>query len=261
MKNNIDFYQHYANSDQHPKFKMLRTIYGWAGEGQFWALNNRIAQAENCCLDISKKYNKAAIAADLGFSLETFDGYIKCLMDDCELIKECSDGIITTDIIQENFQRVSGDRNAARERFRKKYTKEKGDSIEKGETSGEEPETSDEETYKVKESKVKESKGNKYSPEFETFWTAYPRKKAKGQAWKTWLKLKKQKSLPALETILKAIGLQKTGKDWLKDAGEFIPHPSTWLNGTGWDDEVETSGIPQRPQPKEITQEDMENGW
>ena len=92
----------------------------------------------------------------------------------------------------------------------------------------------------------KNAKKAKYSPEFETFWTAYPRKKSKGQAWKTWLKLKKEKSMPDLKTILKAIGLQKTGKDWLEDAGKFIPHPATWLNAYGWDDEVETSELQEQ---------------
>ena len=76
MKKNIEFYPHFAASDQHAKFKMLRVEFGWAGEGKFWALNNRIAQADNCCLDVSKKYNKAALASDLDFNLEEFDKFI-----------------------------------------------------------------------------------------------------------------------------------------------------------------------------------------
>ena len=27
-------------------------------------------------------------------------------------------------------------------------------------------------------------------------------------------------------------------KDWLKDKGQYIPYPSTWLNGKRWEDEV-----------------------
>ena len=119
MKNNIDFYQHYAVSDQHPKFKMLRVEYGWAGEGKFWALNNRIAQADECCLNISKKYNKAAIANDLDLNLETFDKFIKFLKDDCELIRESGPGIITTDIIQENFEKVSEKRKKNQSYYKK----------------------------------------------------------------------------------------------------------------------------------------------
>ena len=150
MKLNIEFYPHFANSDQHAKFKMLRVEYGWKGEGRFWALNNRIAQAEECCLNISKKYNKAAIASDLGFNLVEFDSFIDFLINDCELIKECSKGVITTDIIQEAFQKVMQDRGKARARYKRA-------SPEKVKTSGEK-------VYKGKESKVKEKKETYNTP-------------------------------------------------------------------------------------------------
>ena len=59
MKNNIDYYRHEVDAHNNAKIKMLRTKYGWAGEGKFWALNGIIGQAENCEFDISKKFNKA----------------------------------------------------------------------------------------------------------------------------------------------------------------------------------------------------------
>ncbi len=144
MKNNIDFYPHHAVSDQHAKFKMLRVEFGWAGEGKFWALNNRIAQSEECCLNVSKKYNKAALASDLDFTMVEFDNFITFLKDDCELIRECAEGTITTDIIQETFGRVMQDRTEARARHRR--------------ASGEKVKASGEATYKGKESKGKEKK-------------------------------------------------------------------------------------------------------
>lgn len=119
MKNNIDFYKHYANADQHPKFKMLRVEYGWAGEGMFWALNNRIAVSENCLLDINKKYIKSGVAADLGLSSDEFDRFIMFLLEDCELIFEKTQGIISTDIIQETLDIV------VKKRFKNKSDYEK----------------------------------------------------------------------------------------------------------------------------------------
>jgi len=153
MKQNIDFYQHYADADQHPKFKMLRAKYGWAGEGKFWALNNRIAQAENCCLDISKKYNRAAIAVDLDFSLTEFDEYILFLLDECELVRKIDEACITTDIVQENFGRVTVEREKARERSQRRWEKSRKPSGEKKKTSGEK-------VCKGKESKGKENNGH-----------------------------------------------------------------------------------------------------
>lgn len=144
MKQNIEFYPHYANADQHAKFKMLRVQFGWEGEGRFWALNNRIALSEECCLDISKKYNKAALASDLNFTIDEFDKFIIFLKDDCELIEERGNGTITTDIIQETFVKVMQERGKARERHRR--------------TSGEKIKTSGEKTHKGKDSKGKDIK-------------------------------------------------------------------------------------------------------
>ena len=153
MKSNIEFYPHFASADQHPKFKMLRVEFGWSGEGRFWALNNRIAQAENCCLDISKKYNKAAVASDLGFTLPEFDVFIEFLKTECELIQECEKGVITTDIIQEAYERVTKERTGARGRKGKVRQGFGRGSDEKDKSSGEL-------THIVKERKVKETKNN-----------------------------------------------------------------------------------------------------
>lgn len=80
-----------------------------------------------------------------------------------------------------------------------------------------------------------------YTADFEQFWAAYPRKKKKGYAFRCW---QKAKGRPLLPVLLDAIARQKQSHDWLKDNGDYIPHPSTWLNGRSWDDEVE---IPPDP--------------
>jgi len=80
---------------------------------------------------------------------------------------------------------------------------------------------------------------------FEIFWSAYPKKKSKGQAKKTWKKLNPDEFL--LDRILASIETAKKSKQWLKDDGDFIPHPSTWLNAEGWEDEEYTP-------PEKITQ-------
>ncbi len=75
----------------------------------------------------------------------------------------------------------------------------------------------------------------KQQQRFDTFWKAYPRKKNKGQAENTWIKINPNDELLVL--ILKSIEQAKKSSDWKKDNGEFIPHPSTWLNAKGWEDE------------------------
>lgn len=70
---------------------------------------------------------------------------------------------------------------------------------------------------------------------FEKFWKEYPRKKAKGDAEKAWAKINPSEHLT--ENILSAVQRAKTSTDWLKDSGQFIPYPATWLNRKGWEDE------------------------
>ncbi len=77
---------------------------------------------------------------------------------------------------------------------------------------------------------------------FDSFWQAYPKKKSKGQAERTWIKLNPGEQLVA--TMIATIGRAKTSREWLKDGGQYIPHPSTWLNAAGWEDEYgQSNGI------------------
>ena len=70
--------------------------------------------------------------------------------------------------------------------------------------------------------------------DFEAFWKEYPKKKGKIAAAKAW---KNATTKPDVTTILAAVRKQKTWTDWIKDRGQFIPLPATWLNQGRWDDE------------------------
>jgi hypothetical protein len=82
---------------------------------------------------------------------------------------------------------------------------------------------------------------------FDLFWSFYPKKKAKGDAVKAWLKLKITDEL--LQTILDAVKRQAKSYDWTKNNGQFIPNAATWLNGGRWEDEVKdyTPNTPTKP--------------
>jgi uncharacterized protein YdaU (DUF1376 family) len=70
---------------------------------------------------------------------------------------------------------------------------------------------------------------------FNIFWMNYPRKKSKGQAEKAWTKLQPDDVLLGL--MLGKLDQAKQTPQWTKDNGEFIPHPASWLNSKGWEDE------------------------
>jgi len=71
------------------------------------------------------------------------------------------------------------------------------------------------------------------SAEFNKFWMVYPRKVNKGLAMKAWEKAA-SKAAPAL--IIAAVESWKNSKDFPEP--DFIPHPSSWLNGERWSDEL-----------------------
>lgn len=72
---------------------------------------------------------------------------------------------------------------------------------------------------------------------FAQFWDAYPKKRGKAAALKAWRKWK-----PPLDAVLEALKWQTVSADWAKDAGQFIPHPATYLNHGRWEDAPESTG-------------------
>ena len=86
------------------------------------------------------------------------------------------------------------------------------------------------EERKLKENLIKERET--YSQEFSEFWKAYPRKVGKDKAWEAW-----QKKSPTLFNCLATLKWQVKCQQWTKDEGQFIPHPTTWLNQGRWNDE------------------------
>lgn len=78
--------------------------------------------------------------------------------------------------------------------------------------------------------------GSGEEEQFEVFWKAYPRKVNKQTARKSFSKAIGKVSL---ETMLCALEKQKRSPQWVRDKGQYIPHPSTWLNQGRWEDEME----------------------
>jgi hypothetical protein len=91
------------------------------------------------------------------------------------------------------------------------------------------------------------SPGKNVPEDFARFWAAYPYKKSKGQALRTWLKLKPDDDLVVRMVV--AIHAQIEERRLKVSAYQWVPewqHPSTWLNAMGWENEVSTVP-PERP--------------
>lgn len=93
----------------------------------------------------------------------------------------------------------------------------------------------------LREDKIREDKTKIRIPpispknSFDIFWKSYPKKTGKQAALKAW---QKSKSKPPIEIIIQKIEQQKKSDQWLKENGQYIPNPATWINQGRWDDEV-----------------------
>lgn len=90
----------------------------------------------------------------------------------------------------------------------------------------------------VSNEEVKKKVRNKYedTPEFAEFWNAYPKHQGKTIARAAFEKV----DVP-LQVLLDAIEVQKRSRQWMKDGGDFIPMPSTWLNQKRWEDSMDVN--------------------
>lgn len=70
------------------------------------------------------------------------------------------------------------------------------------------------------------------SADFARFWAAYPKKVGKIDARAAW-----KKHRPSIEVVLAALEWQRRTPQWLEQGGQYIVHPSVWLNRGSWEDE------------------------
>lgn len=73
------------------------------------------------------------------------------------------------------------------------------------------------------------------APGFVEFWTAYPKHRSRADAEKAWNKLAPDAGLQ--QQILAALAWQVKSPDWMKDNGQYVPLPASWLRARRWEDE------------------------
>jgi hypothetical protein len=79
-------------------------------------------------------------------------------------------------------------------------------------------------------------KDRKDATRFDEFYQEYPKKKSKAEALKSWQKNKLDGKADMIINDVKE--RRSKDYDWLKEGGQFIPHPSTYLNQKRWEDEI-----------------------
>lgn len=73
-------------------------------------------------------------------------------------------------------------------------------------------------------------------PGFDQFWKFYPRRVGRRSAQKAYAA-----ALGRADSFSIIAGLEEWVPIWAQTETKFIPHPATWLNRDGWDDEPDTA--------------------
>ena len=84
--------------------------------------------------------------------------------------------------------------------------------------------------------RMRKSDSQALDASFGGFWSAYPRKQDKKRARKAWDKLSPSDEL--VDVIVAHVTASAASPAWRKDGGQYIPLPSTYLNGRRWEDEL-----------------------
>ena len=87
----------------------------------------------------------------------------------------------------------------------------------------------DNENVNEKENEKDNEKENENVQRFDQFWTTFPRKTDKARAKRSFLRLTKNEQELAVSNIQRL---------YSETPAQFVPHPSTYLNGKRWEDQA-----------------------
>ena len=109
-----------------------------------------------------------------------------------------------------------------------------------------------------KQNKTKQINLSDSETGFDVFWEHYPRHEGKAKARESFIKVLRKGV--KLDELVAAIEKHKQSAQWQKDGGQYIPHPTTWLNQQRWEDEMLPAGTNQ-PARQPYRKNDVAGGY
>ena len=236
----IDYFSHDVDMLQDKKIKLIKAKHGLLGYAVYLRLLEELYKESGYYLNCDDDFN-TLFADDNNLD---YNAYI-LILNDCikgdlfnnKLYKDYS--ILTSKRIQENYCSATERRKSVD--FYKEYL-----LIDVMDTYNKDVNVNilSLNSHISTQSKVNKSRVNKSihtddenTDLFDLFYKEYPRKVGKTEALKAWNKLNVTDTL--FQEIMAGLKGHKKSRDWLKDGGQFIPHPSTWLNQKRWEDELQ----------------------
>jgi len=237
MSKETFYFPHDYNSRHDRKLINVIMKHGMVGIGVYWCIVEMLYE-EGGYLPL--EYER------ITFELRTEKSVIQSIINDFELFN-ISDDQFYSEAVIERLQKRCEKSESARKSINYRWDKIKNSTNVL---------QSNVKRNTIKEKKGKEKKGKEkkeYSSDFLTFYSIYPKKIGRDAAWKAWKS--RNGSLPDINIIIKSIEQQKKSDQWLKDNGQFIPNPATWINQGRWADE----GIKQHHLSGKVSETTIQN--
>lgn len=114
------------------------------------------------------------------------------------------------------------------------------------------------EVVQVSSANTSQKPQNALLSDFEVFWALVPRRVGKKAAERAWRAVERRgESSEAIE------GMRAYAQAFARSGTElkYVPHPSTWLNRRGWEDDIEAVFPSQKPQMTEWEQKAAQMGY
>ena len=232
------YFTHDYNSRSDEKIVRLRRALGWAGYGVYWAIVEKLHESG------------ASLACDYGttaYELMVDEETVKRVIEDFGLFY-VKDGKFGSKSVDRRVQDTGARSEAARVGGLASWAARVERDLNNRSTVVDQPfNTTSTINKEINKERKKERtyRGASATPTpaspwfgFDSFWTAYPKRKDKIGAARAWNKLRPDAELQ--KKIMMVLEEHKKRPDWLKDGGQYVPHPKTWLNGRRWEDEVST---------------------
>ena len=114
------------------------------------------------------------------------------------------------------------------------------------------------EVVKVSNANTPQEPQNASLSDFEVFWALVPRRVGKKAAERAWRAVERRgESVEAIEGMRAyAAAFAQSGTEL-----KYVPHPSTWLNRRGWEDDLEAVFPSRKPQMTEWEQKAAQMGY
>jgi hypothetical protein len=237
MAKDAYWFKHDSNARMDERTLELRAEYGWEGYGIFWGVVEMLREQTNYRYSIDRI---GGLAISIGKDKQWMDEFIQYCIGVGLFVLD-NDEFFSPSLcrrMEDWDEKREKNRIAAETRWERERN---ADAMQTHSERNADPmlEEKRREEKKREESTKKYTSappGAGYSELFERFWAVYPKRKKKNDAFKAW---KSQKCASILETILEAVEKQKRTHDWVKDGGQFIPYPATWIRARSWEDEIE----------------------